>query len=183
MDSLYVRYANALLSIAKDENKISSYKDTFNDFCELLHDNDELFTYLKSYFASEEEKYKIIDEITNSYNLNNFSSFIKLLVKKHRINDIKGIHNEFNKAANYELGIYDGYVYSTKPLNNEQISKIEQSVGEKLSHKVELKNKIDESLIGGIKVAVNDHVFDGSIKNKIETLKNKLSERSINNEN
>ena len=81
---------------------------------------------------------------------------------------------------NEELNIDEGYVYSTEPLDASQIAKIEDAVGKKLGHKVELKNNIDSRLIGGVRVVINDHVYDGSIKFKLETLKNNLKERRSN---
>ena len=35
----------------------------------------------------------------------------------------------------------------------------------------ELKNIIDATIIGGVKVAINGHVYDGSIANKIEQMR------------
>ena len=48
---------------------------------------------------------------------------------------------------------------------------------DKIGKKVELKNKLDERLIGGVKVVVHDHVFDGSVKYKLETLKEQLKDQ------
>lgn len=178
MENISSRYASALLSIAIEENKINEYKIAFNEFYSFLLNNEEIFKYLNSYFASEEQRFIVVDEITSTYKLANFTSFLKLLIKKHRFNHIKHIKKEFVKLCNEKLGIYDGYVYSTYYLNEDEINKVENSISNILNHKVELTNKIDESLIGGIKVAINDRVFDGSIKNKIEVMKTKLNERS-----
>ena len=57
----------------------------------------------------------------------------------------------------------------------EQIKKIQDSISKKLNKSVELKNEININLIGGIKVVINDIVFDGSVSNKIESLKTMLT--------
>ena len=44
----------------------------------------------------------------------------------------------------------------------------------KLNLKILLKNEIDESLLGGVKVVVENHVMDGSIKNRMDLLKQEL---------
>ena len=41
--------------------------------------------------------------------------------------------------------------------------------------KVELKNKIDARLIGGYKIVIGDTIFDGSILNRLETLRQELN--------
>lgn len=177
MDSLYSRYSFALLSIAKDEKKVKEYKEAINVLLKYFLNHDEVNTYLKSYFVKEKEKEKVIDEMCEPFKLNNLSSFIKLLVKKHRFIDFKHIAEEFTRDCNEAIGISEGTVYSTVKLDEFQIAKIEVSISKKLNCKVELKNEIDERLIGGVKVVVHDHVYDGSIKNKIETMKTKLDER------
>ena len=52
--------------------------------------------------------------------------------------------------------------------------KVEKVIEAKLGSQVELENVIDERLIGGVKVIVEDKIFDGSVKNKVERLKESL---------
>ena len=177
MDSLYVRYSSALLSLAKDEGKIKEYKEAIKSLLELFESNVEANTYLKSYFVSDEDKYVFVDKMCEPFKLKSLSPFIKLLVKKHRFNSFKYIAEEFISDCNDDLGIQEGYIYSTTPLDAKQIKAIEDGVSSRLNQRVELINRIDERLIGGVKVVVHDHVFDGSIKNKLETMKQKLNER------
>ena len=85
------------------------------------------------------------------------------------------ILNDFNTKCNDKQNILEGTIYSVIELNEDQISRIEQVISKKLDKKVELKNEINSSLIGGVKVVINDMVFDGSITNRIESLKNSLT--------
>ena len=177
MEEAVSRYASALVSIAKEEGKLEQYKLAVLSMKETFSKNIELLKYLKSYFVSEEEKSKVIDDLTKEFALKNLTNFIKLLVVKHKIYLFKDIANEINKGINFELDVYEGFIYSTEPLENSKITEISQVISQKIGKKVELKNKLDERLIGGVKVVVHDHVFDGSIKYKLETLKEQLKER------
>ncbi len=177
MDSLYIRYASALLSLAKDENKVSSYKKAMNELLVYFEENDDVNGYLKSYFVSDVDKYKLIDTLLENYDLKSLPSFLKLLVKKHRFNLFKYIEKQFNSLANDELNIHSGIVYSTIPLSEKEMQSIASSISKREKRQVELVNKIDKRLIGGIKIAIDDRVYDGSIKSKLEAMKNSLSER------
>jgi len=172
MDSLYSRYANALLSIALEEDKVLYYKDQVKMLKELFKENEEFMHLISSYFLQDEEKEKIIDSIYNENE--NIKNFIKVIMKNKRINEIDKIFKEFIKSCNEILKIKDGIIYSVDKLNNEEISKIEKGIENKLNCSVELENLIDEKLIGGVKVIVEDKIFDGSIKNKLEKLKDSL---------
>lgn len=183
MDLVASRYADALVSIAKDENKLQEYKVAILSIQESLRKEPDLFKYLKSYFVSNLEKQKVIEELTKEFNLANLTNFINLLVSKHKIHIFKDIVKEFTKGINYELDIFEGFVYSVSPLSEERIKQIEDVISKKINKKVELTNKLDERLIGGVKVVVHDYVFDGSINYKIETMKENLKERRTANEN
>lgn len=177
MNEIASRYASALVSIAKDERRLEDYKSAVLSVKETLDANPELFKFLKSYFVKDDEKEKVVEELTKSFGLENFTNFIKLLVIKHKIHIYKDIVKEITKGINFELDIYEGFVYSTEPLENSKILEISRVISEKLHRKVELTNKLDSRLIGGVKVVVHDHVFDGSIKYKLETMKEQLKER------
>ena len=177
MEEVASRYAAAIVSIAKEENKLEQYKLAILDMQTLFESNPDLLKFLKSYFVKASEKYSVIEGILNKYRLENLNNFIKLLVQKHQIHQFKNIIKEVTKGINFELDIYEGFVYSTEPLTKDRILGIADAVSKKLNRKVELTNKIDTRLIGGVKVVVHDHVFDGSIKHKLETMKENLKER------
>lgn len=177
MDLIVSRYASAIASIAKDENKCEQYKKAFASLLDTFNGNEQLVKFLESYFIKDEEKYKIIDELTASFKSDNLTNFLKLLTKKHLINKYKDIVKEINKLLNEQLQIEEGFVYSTSLLSEEQKTRIEEAISKKLNQKVELKNVIDERLIGGVRVVIHDHVYDGSIKYKLENLQNNLKER------
>lgn len=183
MESIVTRYASAIVSLANDENKLKDYKKAFYELDAIFSNNEKIKKYLESYFVKNEDKYLMIDELCSSYKLNNLTNFIKLITSKHLIIKFRELYLEVNKQVNTELGIDEGIIYSVQELTASQIKNIETAISKKRGHIVELKNKIDPSLIGGVRVVVHDHIYDGSIKGKLENLKNSLNERRITNEN
>ena len=177
MEEAVSRYSAALVSLAKDEGKLEQFKFAVLSIQETFNINPELLKYLKSYFVTESDKNRVIDELSKDFKLKNLTNFLKLLVLKHKIYLFKDIAKEITKDINFELDIYEGFVYSTEPLEKGKIEQISQVISKKIGKKVELKNKLDERLIGGVKVVVHDHVFDGSVKYKLETMKEQLKER------
>ena len=177
MESLASKYASAIVSIAKEENKCLEYKNSLISLLDTFAMDEAIPKYLESYFVSNDDKDKIIDSLTEPYRLNNLTSFMKLVTRKHLIYKFKEIVKEAKKLLNVELDIEDGYVYSTTELSEDRIQQIEAAIAKKLDHEVELKNIIDPRLIGGVRVVIHDHVYDGSIKNKLENLKENLKER------
>ena len=177
MESAVTKYVNALVSIARDEKKLLEYKEAVKSFDALLRQNNELKTFLSSYFVKNTNKFRLIDEICSDLKLDYFANYLKFLTKKHIIYHFHQIAKEIILALNDELGIADGFVYSVKPLEKEQLQRITKAISKKLGVEVELENILDERLIGGVKVIVHDHVFDGSIQYKLDSMKQNLKER------
>lgn len=177
MESATTKYANALVSLAREEKKLLDYKQAVKEFDELLLGNAELKKVLSSYFVSNEEKFKVIEELGLGKGLKNYENFMKFLTKKHLIYHFHDIAKEIVLGLNEELHIADGFVYSTKPLSKKQIEQVSKAISKRMGVEVELKNLIDERLIGGIKVVVHDHVFDGSILYKLDSMRQNLKER------
>ena len=63
------------------------------------------------------------------------------------------------------------------PLDKKTIGDIELAIGKKEGRKISLIFKIDPSLIGGVKVVINNHIYDGSVKNKLAEMKQSLSKK------
>ena len=173
MDSLYSRYANGLFSIALEENKVDLYRKRIKMIKNVFEENDDFLHLLSSCFISNEEKDEIIDKVFKSEE-EYIRNFIKIIFINKRGNCLIKILNEFIKTCNENLNIKDGIIYSVNMLSNEQIEKIQESLSTRLNCKVELTNSLDEKLLGGVKVSIEDKIFDGSIKNKLEKLKESL---------
>ena len=163
MDSLFSRYASALFSIALEENKVEFYKNEIKMLKQVILQNDEILHLLSSCFIQKEDKEKIIDEVFKKQDIN-IINFLKVIVNNKRVNYLIKIFDEFIKTCNENLNVKEGIVYS--------ITKLALKV--RLNCEVELVNLIDERLLGGVKVVIEDKIFDGSIKNKLEKLKSSL---------
>jgi F-type H+-transporting ATPase subunit delta len=89
---------------------------------------------------------------------------------------IESILREFIKEASLLENIVEGTVYSTSPLTKEEIKSLEVALEKKDGYKTKLINKIDPSLIGGIKIVINDKIIDRSMKSALDDIKKKILE-------
>lgn len=179
MNNLASRYASALLSLALEENKNEAYRNYLKVILESIRDDDSLVRLLSSSNISKEDKKKIIDKVFISSPSIHINSFIKVIIDNSRGAYLKKIIEEFITLSNAKDGIMEGYIYSTKALSKNEINRIEKAISSRLNKEIYLIPKIDENLIGGFKVVINDYVFDASIKNKLEGLKSSLKERGL----
>lgn len=172
-DSVDMRYALALFSVAKEDNQINKYQNEIKQINLLLTKNVELFELLKSEFLELKVRYDVVDKLFKIYS-KPVVNFLKILIQNHRLNSYQIIFQSFNTLCNQENNVLEGIIYSTEKLDNKKINEIEEALAKKNDVKVELTNRIDPSLIGGIKVVIDNHTYDYSIQNEINSLMSQL---------
>ena len=175
MDSVASRYAIALLSIAREENKIKEYVDEIQQIIDILNENKELLILLKNYGLSNSEKKETLDVCFKDKISEYILNLLYVLIDNKRGNCILDVLNEFVRIGLNELNIKTGVIYSTILLSNEQLSLVEKKVSKILNANVTLKNTIDNSLLGGFKIQVEDYILDDSMKNRLEKLKENIT--------
>ena len=169
-------YASALLSIAIDDNKVIDYQKEVKELSKIIKDNPDFLLLLDSRFLNVEERKEKVSEI-----LVNFSpdiiNFIKIIVEHNRVNYLEDILEAFNTLCNENRDIVEGLLYSAFPLDEKTINKIKNKISQIEHRDVDLITRVDPSLIGGVKVVINSHVYDGSVKNKLEKMQIDLSRK------
>ena len=171
-------YASALLSLAIDENKVVDYQKEVKELRKIIKDNDDFLLLLDSRFLSVEERMHNVELILKGFSLD-VINFIKIIVKHNRVNYLTDILDGFNSLANENQDIVEGLIYSAFPLDESTLLKIKNKISQIENHEVDLISKIDPSLIGGVKVVINSHVYDGSIKNQLEKMQINLLRKEL----
>ena len=173
MDIISRRYAESLFDLAKEEHAVETYQKDMNKIADVFQD-DSFVRFFSHIALSDEVKIDILKKSFENQVSRYVFHFLLLLVKKRRIKYIQGICQAFQSLCYDYFGIMVGKVYSAFPLSDEQLSKIEVAIGEKIKKKVKLHVVIDESMIGGIKVDINNHIYDDSLSYKLESMRKEL---------
>lgn len=176
-ESIANRYANGLFLLAKDNKQITNYQTQLKTVILALKSDNKIIDILNHYQILEEDKFKIVDQVFGKELDPALINFLKLVIQKKRFNHMVKIVEEYHQLVNESLGIKSGIVYSTIALNQGQLDDIAKTLESKHQIKAELSNRIDEALIGGYKIVIGDTVFDGSIRNQLDTMRQDLNKR------
>jgi F-type H+-transporting ATPase subunit delta len=102
--------------------------------------------------------------------------FLGVLFESKRIADLVEIVNDFEKRWLAKEKKTNGIVTTAIPLLDSQKKKIEQEFAKKFKfNSVELTNVVDETIIGGVVIEVNQKRIDGSIKGQLTKMKQRIS--------
>ncbi|MDY2913715.1 MAG: ATP synthase F1 subunit delta [Candidatus Enteromonas sp.] len=174
MNELHRGYAQALfeLSAPSDAEVIAN---CMKDVQEAFASCEDLRRLLCSPSFSVQEKDEAIASVFPQFGkIPHLLPFFHLVGKNGRWKDLPGICEAYLSLYYECKGIKNGILYGAFPMNDGQIAEVEKALGKKLSSQVVLRFVLDPSLIGGIKVAIDGKVFDGSIQNKLAELRAQL---------
>ncbi|MFR7592138.1 MAG: F0F1 ATP synthase subunit delta [Longibaculum sp.] len=173
MDVISRRYAESLFDLAKEEHAVESYQKDMEKIAEVFQEQS--FVRFFSHVAlSDDIKVNILKKSFENQVSHYVFNFLLLLIKKRRIRYIEGICHEFQSLCYDYFGMKVGKVYSAFPLSQDDMTRIERSISVKVGKKVKLRVVIDERLIGGIKVEIDNHIYDDSLSYQLESLRKEL---------
>ncbi|OGH70099.1 MAG: ATP synthase F1 subunit delta [Candidatus Magasanikbacteria bacterium RIFCSPHIGHO2_02_FULL_51_14] len=98
-------------------------------------------------------------------------NFVTLLVHDRKLRQADAIIREFEAYAKKQDGVVGIEITSARKLDKATLNLITKAFGEK----VEAVESVDEGLIGGMRVKMEDRILDGSIRTHLMRLKQQLA--------
>lgn len=169
------RYAKALFDIAVSEKSLDKYKEELEAVSNAFINDKGFKAFLLDPKVNKFSKKQIVQNVFSNSVGEKTLNFIKLLIDKNRVQYIPEICDEFIRLSDIEQNILNITVISSLPLQQEHITQIcEKYQGIYKADGVKVKTRIDSSLMGGLKVAIGDKLYDASIKDKIAELRSAM---------
>lgn len=176
MTQINKEYAIALFNLAVENDAVKEYENCLQKIQKVFEDNPEYIRVLESPAIPLSERIYFIEEAFGKNYTEYLVSFVKVLCENGHIAEICSCISEFQNLVRIYENRTVATVYYVEPLTEKQKSSLLEKL-QKISGKViEPEFVKDESLIGGIKVQIDDKIFDGSIKNRLNKAKGVISE-------
>ena len=127
---------------------------------------------LKNPVISKDDLVKIIQEVTQKFNLSVLTSnFFSSIVRNRRLNLFPEIYEEFARLLRDQKNILEVEVITAIKSEKNQIESVKALVAKKYPGKViSIKEKIEEKILGGLKIKINSEIIDISLKNQFANL-------------
>jgi F-type H+-transporting ATPase subunit delta len=99
---------------------------------------------------------------------------LKVVIENDDTNLIQDISKNFTLLSKKKLNIAFVEVVSSFDMDNNQKDDITNSLSELVNKKINIDFNVDKKLIGGLKIKVDDTLYDSSLQTKLENAKSKL---------
>jgi F-type H+-transporting ATPase subunit delta len=101
-------------------------------------------------------------------------NLVRLLLKRGRIEQLPKVAAEFRRLDDRRQGITNAIVTSAAPLTQDELRALTQRLEQQTGGRIALDVQVDPSLLGGLVVRVGDRLIDGSVRGRLERLRNQL---------
>lgn len=167
-------YAKALLEIASAEGHLDEVEDELFRFARIIEGNDDLRMTIANPGLPLDQRAGIVDQLLESRALPTTKAIATFIVGAGRGHDLPAIVNRFVEfaAATRERAVAE--VRSAVPLDDAQKQRIGEALSRKTGKRVEVKVIVDESVLGGIVATVGDTVIDGTVRHRLDQLKEQI---------
>lgn len=170
------RWAHALMELALENPDISKEEilDDLKEISETIDSSEELKNVINNPSISTEEKQIVLCKLFQNNIMPIVYNFLFTLNLRKRVNIISSIAEEFQKELEKIKNITHVNVTSAIELNDSRKEDIKQKLANKLQKEVIVDWTVDNEIIGGLVMNINETIVDNSVKHKLEDLQKNI---------
>jgi F-type H+-transporting ATPase subunit delta len=167
-------YAEALFRIVQAEGELDRVEDELFRFGKVLESNHELKQALSDQSIDRAQRTKVLEELLADKVSPHTLSLLGFVVEQGRARQLPQILDQLADLAAEARQSVVAEVRSAVPLDDNQRSQMAEALSKATGKKVEIKVLVDPSVIGGVVAKVGDTVIDGSVRRRLEQLKEQV---------
>ena len=165
-------YAKALLGSAEAVGNAAKLVEELESFVkDVLDKLPDLDAVLSSPRVSHDEKVGLLDRVFAKRMSPSLQTFLKVVSAHGRLDCLRAIAQAARAELNRTAGIVVVEVTTAEPIDAGLEKQIKKSLSRSLGQDVQIRSRTDSTIIGGMVVRIGDKVFDGSVANQLETLR------------
>lgn len=170
------RYAAALYDVATKNGTVAQARADLNAFAQLIASHDELAKVFASPAIPLTKKRAVVEQLlaASSGISAEVGRLLMLLADRDRLNLVGEVAAAFEARVMQAERVMPAEVVTAAPLTDDRRAALVAALGRATGGTVTLTEKVDPTIIGGVIARVGSTVFDGSITQQLERLKQRL---------
>ncbi|WP_430884017.1 F0F1 ATP synthase subunit delta [Fusibacter sp. JL216-2] len=169
-------YAQALFEVAMELDSLDQIKDELGFINESFKTHPEFYEVFRTPKINKEERKDIITKVFDDKVSKEVMNFMKILIDKRRGTAISSIYNEYVDMLDDHKGVVKAVVESAVPLTDEEQKALTEKLAKVTGREVHLSSVVKPEVIGGIIVKIGDKVIDGSVRSRLDIMKDNLAQ-------
>ncbi len=172
-------YSNAFLNVAESVGIDGVLEELASFLDDVLEQNPEFRNILLSDIVSRDDKLAMIDRVVAPLGTELFTNFLRTLARHERLELLPLILSESWLLHESRTGRKRVQVLSARPLSEAALHDVQTRLDATFSFDPILETQTNPALLGGLVIRVDNTVYDGSLKNRLKQLQDRLCKRSL----
>ncbi|MGH7270228.1 MAG: ATP synthase F1 subunit delta [Polyangiaceae bacterium] len=169
------RYAKALLDLGVAEGRLDKVVEEFDAVARVWDISPDLRKAVENPLISHAEKKSAIEELAKRLGVSPTTrNTLLLLIDRRRAQALPAIARALNTLADARKGVVRAEVTTAATLAESYYSRLQSQLESMTGQRVLLERRTDPGLIAGVVTRIGDRVFDGSLRARLETLREAL---------
>ena len=176
MKSASLQYATALADIALEQGAAEPVKKQLADFGAAYAESAELRNILASPAVERLTKHAVLEKLTARMGASRIvRNFLFVVADHQRTHLLPEIQQTFEAVVRRRQGVAEAEVTSAAELTAAQKTALQQTLERLTGKKIQAKYSLDAGLLGGAVVRIGDTIYDGSVRNRLNQMRARLS--------
>jgi F-type H+-transporting ATPase subunit delta len=176
MAAFVARYACAFADVVTSSKLDTAAIDSqFSHFLATWDGSPELAEFFVNPAIPTLQKVALLDKMNAKLGLQKeLRNLLAVLINNDRIGQVHEVAAAYRKELQQRLGIRQAEVVTARELNNQDRDALVVEIGKLAGSRIEASFKLDASILGGTVVRIGSTVYDGSVRGRLERLKESL---------
>jgi F-type H+-transporting ATPase subunit delta len=171
---LSTAYARSLLELANEKNQAREIGQELEELAGIIDANPLFATFLSNPAIGETERGALVEKVFSGRVSALVMNFMLVANRKGRLGQLRQIASTYSELLDQQSGIVEVDVYAAQKLSDEELGQVRQKVGGALKREVVLHQYVDESIIGGLVLRLEDQLLDASVRAHLKAIRRQL---------
>jgi F-type H+-transporting ATPase subunit delta len=170
------RYATALADVVTARGEAQEVRGELRDWAEMMQSNEQLLEVFRNPTIPYEQKRKVLSTlITRARVRPTTANFLQVLLQNQRLADLSEVNKRFAQILDERSGMVSAEVTTARPVAQSAQDALRAKLTTMTGQNVRLNFTTDEELIGGIVTRIGSTIYDGSVRNQLQQVRDRLA--------
>ena len=176
MAAFVSRYARAFADVVVSAKLDAAALDLqFNDFLATWAGSSELRTLFATPAVTIQQKIAILDKMNARLGMQKeLRNLLAVMINNGRIGDVAEVIAAYRTELKERQGIRQAEIVTARKLGEKEKASLVAGVGQLAGSRIEANFKLDASILGGTVVRIGSTVYDGSVRGRLDRLREAL---------
>jgi len=167
-------YAQALIQVASEQDSLDKIKGELDAVVPALFGDQRVFDFLCTPNIGRDQKIELLRKVLGKKVGEHTLNFLATIVRRGRQDHLRAIFHEFLILYRKAKGILVAEVTSATKLPDDQRSELETTLSKRYGKQVEIQERVDDTLLGGLQVRIEGEFIDASLKFRLKQVQARL---------